>query len=161
MTPTPQIASTAGRTPELPHKHRGRRRLNGRLFLLLVVAIGVGALVIQGVHVFQVGRQSNAFLREANRAEEAGNPQEAAGFLRTYLRLVPEDTQTMSRLAALLFKYHQYGEARALFGQILLRDQNNEEARRRLVDTSLSSERYQDALYHLGFLLKSHPDEAS
>ncbi|HEV8000678.1 MAG TPA: tetratricopeptide repeat protein, partial [Planctomycetaceae bacterium] len=161
MTPIPQIASTTGRTPEPAHKHRGRRRLNGRLFLFLVVALGVGALVIQGLHVFQVGRQSSAFLREADRAEEAGNPQEAAEFLRTYLRLVPEDTQTMSRLAALLFKYHQNGEARALFGQIILRDQNNEEARRRLVDTSLSSERYQDALYHLGFLLKSHPDDAS
>src|SRR5580704_5021930 len=136
------------------------RRLNGRLFLLLIIAFAIGGLMIQGLHIFQVGRQSSAFLREAGRAEQAGDFQGAVGFLRIYLRLVPEDTKAMERLATLLFKHRQYGEARDLFGQIILRDQNNEEARRRLVDTSIRSERYQDALYHLGFLLKAHPDEA-
>jgi cellulose synthase operon protein C len=136
------------------------RRLNARLLLLLLVAVAVGGLIMQGLHAYQVGRQSSAFLREADRAEQAGNSQEAAGFLRTYLHLVPEDTQTMERLATLLFDHRQYGEARDLFGQIILRDQNNEHVRRRLVDTSIRSERYQDALYHLGFLLKSHPDDA-
>src|SRR5580704_8125396 len=136
------------------------RRLNTRLLLLLLAAVAVGGLIMQGLHAYQVGRQSSAFLREADRAEQAGSPQEAAGFLRTYLRLVPEDTQTMERLATLLFDHRQYGEARALFGQIILRDQNNEQVRRRLVETSIRSERYQDALYHLGFLLKSHPDDA-
>jgi tetratricopeptide (TPR) repeat protein len=155
----PQLAPAIARTPDRSPKIRAMRRLNSRLFLLLVVAIAVGALIIQGLHAFQVGRQSSAFLREADRAEEAGSPQEAAGFLRTYLRLVPEDTRTMERLATLLFNHRQYGEARELFGQLILRDQNNEEARRRLVDTSIRSERYQDALYHLGFLLKSHPDD--
>jgi tetratricopeptide (TPR) repeat protein len=136
------------------------RRLNGRLFLLLIIAFAIGGLMIQGLHIFQVGRQSSAFLREAGRAEQAGDFQDAVGFLRIYLRLVPEDTPAMARLATLLFNHRQYGEARDLFGQIILRDQNNEEARRRLVDTSIRSERYQDALYHLGFLLKAHPDEA-
>lgn len=139
---------------------RGKRRLNGRLLLILIGVVALGGLIIHGLHVLQVGRQSSAFLREADRAEEAGNPQEAAEFLRTYLRLAPEDTNTMARLATLLFKHRQYGEARGLFGQVILRDPENDEARRRLVDTSLRSERYQDALYHLGFLLKAHPDEA-
>ncbi|HET6329076.1 MAG TPA: tetratricopeptide repeat protein, partial [Planctomycetaceae bacterium] len=137
MNPSRQIAATAGRTPDRSGKERARRRLNGRLLLLLVGGIALGALIIHGLHVLQVGRQSSAFLREAERAEQAGNPQEAAEFLRTYLRLAPEDTHTMARLATLLFKHRQYGEARALFGQVILRDQDNEEARRRLVDTSL------------------------
>src|SRR5580704_15256513 len=136
------------------------RRLNSKLLLILVVAIAVGGLIISGLHAYQVGRQSTAFLREAERAEQAHNNQEAAGFFRTYLQMSPDDTRAMLRLANLLYEDRQFGEAHAWFGEIILRDPANEEARRRLVDTSIRAERYQDAIYQLGFLLKAHPDEA-
>jgi tetratricopeptide (TPR) repeat protein len=136
------------------------RRLNSKLLLILVVAIAVGGLIISGLHAYQVGRQSTAFLREAERAEQAHNSQEAAGFFRTYLQMSPDDTRAMLRLANLLYEDRQFGEAHAWFGEIILRDPANEEARRRLVDTSIRAERYQDAIYQLGFLLKAHPDDA-
>lgn len=136
------------------------RRLNRRLLLLLVGSISVGGLIISGLHAYQVGRQSTAFLREADRAEQSNNHQEEAAFLRTYLRMAPNDTQAMLRLANLLYKDRQFGEAHAWYGEIILRDPVNEEARRRLVDTSIRAARYQDASYHLDFLLKAHPDEA-
>ena len=89
------------------------RRLNRRLLLLLVGSISVGGLIISGLHAYQVGRQSTAFLREADRAEQSNNHQEEAAFLRTYLRMAPNDTQTMLRLANLLYKDRQFGEAHA------------------------------------------------
>jgi cellulose synthase operon protein C len=136
------------------------RRLNGKLLLLLAAGALVGGLIIQGLHAFQVGRQSTAFLREAERAEQANNSQEAAAFLRSYLQLAPDDTRTMLHLAKILHKQRQFGEAHAWFGEIILRDPANEESRRGLVDASLRAERFQDALYQLEFLLKSHPDDA-
>jgi cytochrome c-type biogenesis protein CcmH/NrfG len=135
------------------------RRLNGKLLLLLAAGAVVCGLIIQGLHAFQVSRQSTAFLREAERAEQANNPQEAAAFLRSYMQLAPDDTRTMLHLATILHKHRQYGEAHAWFGEIILRDPSNEDARRGLVDTSLRAERFQDALYQLEFLLKSHPDD--
>ena len=140
------------------------RRFNVRLFVILVVGFAVSGAVIQVLHAFQMHRQSGAFLREADRALQSGKAQEAADFFRTYLLLAPEDTQTMARLGQLLFDQRKLDESRAIFDQLVLRDQNNDDARRRLVDISLRLGRYQEAQSHLDpskFLLKSHPDDGS
>jgi tetratricopeptide (TPR) repeat protein len=136
------------------------RRLNIRLLIILVAGVAVSGAIIQGLHAFQVRRHSGAFLREADRTEQLGHRQEAIDFLRKYLLLQPEDTQVMARLAKLLFDQSHFRESQAVLNQVLQRDQNNEDARRRLVDGSIRLRRYQDALYHLDkFLLKAHPDD--
>jgi cellulose synthase operon protein C len=136
------------------------RRLNVRLLVILVVGVAVGGAVIQGLHAFQVHRYTGAFLREADRAEQSRNPQEAVEFLRRYLLLATQDTQTMARLGKLLFDQRRFYESQTILSQVVQRDQDNDDARRRLVDVSIRLGRYQDAQYQLdGFLLKSHPDE--
>jgi cellulose synthase operon protein C len=134
------------------------RRLNIRLLLILLVGIAVGGAAIQGLHAFQVSRQSGAFLREAERAEQSGKPQEAIDFLRKYVLLRTRDAETTARLGKLLFDQRRYKEAQRVFGQVLQQDPTNDAARRQLVDVSMRLGRYQDAQYHLDeFLLKSHP----
>ena len=136
------------------------RRLNVRRLVILLVAITVCGVVIQGLHAFQVHRQSGAFLREADRAEQSGKPQEAVEFLQKYLLLVSQDTKATARLGKLLLEQRRYREALQTFSQVVQRDPKDEGARRQLVDLSMRLRRYQDGQYQLDqFLLKSHPAE--
>ena len=136
------------------------RRLNVRRLVILLVAITVSGVVIQGLHAVQVHRQSGAFLREADRAEQSGKPQEAVEFLQKYLLLVSQDTKATARLGKLLFEQRRYREALQTFSQVVQRDPKDEGARRQLVDLSMRLGRYQDGQYQLEqFLLKSHPAE--
>jgi tetratricopeptide (TPR) repeat protein len=136
------------------------RRLNLRLLLVLLAGLAVAGALIQGIHAVQVRRHSRSFLREADRAEQSGNPQQAADYLRRYLLLVPVDMQVMTRLGKLQFDQRRYREAQTLLSQVVQRDEKNEDARRLLVHASLRLGRYRDAQYHLAeFLLKSHPKD--
>ena len=98
------------------------RRLNFRFLLILVLSIAIGGALIEGVHAVQVRRQSNAFLREADRAEEAGKRQETIDLLRKYLLLSPDDGQAMARLGNLLFDQRRYFESQLVLSQIIQRN---------------------------------------
>ena len=136
------------------------RRLNVRLFVILLVSVGLGAALIQGVHAIQVRRHAGAFLREADRAEKEGKRREATDDLRKYLLLNPDDTKTTLRLGNLLFDQARDHEAQTVLGQVAQREPNNDDVRRRLVEISLRQRRYQDARYQLKeYLLKSHAEE--
>jgi cellulose synthase operon protein C len=136
------------------------RRLNGKLFLILLASVTLCGALVHALHAFQVHRHSGMFLREAERAEKSGRFDESADYLRRYLLLAPDDVEALSRLAKLNFDHHQDRQAQLLYSQVIHQQPNNEEARRRLVDASIRLGAYQDAKYQLeGFLLKSHADE--
>ena len=133
-------------------------RLNFRLLIVLVLSAAAVGGGIQALHAFQVHRHSGALLREADRAEQGGQPQEAVDFLRKYLLLAPDNTEALARLGKLLFDQHRFLEAQPVLTQVVQRDPNNAAARRELVDLSIRLARYQDAKYQLEtFLLPSHP----
>ena len=48
------------------------RRLNAKLFLILLASVTVGGVLVHGLHAYQVYRHSGMFLREAERAGDAG-----------------------------------------------------------------------------------------
>lgn len=136
------------------------RRLNGKLFLILLAGVTVGGALVHGLHAYQVHRHSGMFLREAERAEQAGHFDESAENLRRYLLLSPTDADVTARLAKLLFEHRQDRQAQLLYSQVLQQQPGNDEARRHLVDASLRLGAYQDAKYHLEtFLIKSHAEE--
>ncbi len=136
------------------------RRLNGKLFLILLASVTVGGALVHGLHAYQVHRHSGMFLQAAQRAEDAGHFEESAENLRRYLLLSPGDADVTGRLAKLLFDHRQDRQAQLLYTQVVHQQPSNEEARRRLVDASLRLGAYQDAKYHLdNYLLKSHKEE--
>jgi cellulose synthase operon protein C len=136
------------------------RRLNGKLFLILLAGVTVGGALVHGLHAYQVHRHSGMFLIAADRAEQAGHFEESADNLRRYLLLSPADVDVTARLANLLFQHRQDRQSQILYTQVLQQQPKNEEARRRLVDSSLRLGAYQDAKYHIEtFLLKSHPQD--
>jgi tetratricopeptide (TPR) repeat protein len=145
------------------------RRLNVRLLLVIVAILVVGGGAVQAIHVFQVRRHTGAFLREADRAEQAGDTKAAADYLKRYLLLVPEDADALVRLARLYRDDKRLGEALALYTKALSLRSDGEsqralvdESRRALVDLSMHPRvgRYQDAQAQLEkFLLPAHPDD--
>jgi cellulose synthase operon protein C len=136
------------------------RRLNGKLFLILLASVTVGGALVHGLHAYQVHRHSGMFLQAAQRAQDAGHFEESAENLRRFLLLSPGDADVTGRLAKLLFDHRQDRQAQLLYTQVVHQQPSNDEARRRLVDASLRLGAYQDAKYHLdNFLLKSHKEE--
>ena len=136
------------------------RRLNGKLFLILLASATVGGALVHGLHAYQVHRHSGMFLSAAERAEKSGHFEESAENLHRYLLLSPADTDVTARLANLLFTHRQDRQAQILYSQVVHQQPGNDEARRRLVDASLRLGAYQDAKYHLeAFLIKSHAEE--
>ena len=67
------------------------RRLNGKLFLILLASVTLCGALVHALHAFQVHRHSGMFLREAERAEKSGRFDESADYLRRYLLLAPDD----------------------------------------------------------------------
>jgi cellulose synthase operon protein C len=136
------------------------RRLNAKLFLILLTSVTVGGALVHGLHAYQVHRHSGMFLRESERAEKAGHFEESAENLRRYLLLSPADMDVTARLADLLFEHHQDRQAQLLYSQVVQQQPGNDKARRRLVDISLRLGAYQDAKYHLeNYLIRTHADE--
>jgi cellulose synthase operon protein C len=136
------------------------RRLNLRLLLILSGGLAVVAALIHGLHFVQVRRHARAYLREADRAEQSRNPQQAADYMRRYLLLVPADTQVMTRLGKFQFDQQRFDEAQTILSQVVQREGTNEDARRFLVDAYLRLGRYVDAEYHLAeFLVRRHPQD--
>src|SRR5436190_15212540 len=77
------------------------RKINGKLFLALLV----GAVVLTGtvfvVHYFQYQRIARALLWQASRAEEQGQLARQARYLQRYLEFNPRDTDEKANLARL------------------------------------------------------------
>jgi tetratricopeptide (TPR) repeat protein len=74
------------------------RKFNTKLFLILVAGAAVAAAALFGVHYLQYQRIARALLYQANRAEEQGQTERMAGYLKAYLEFAPHDTAARARL---------------------------------------------------------------
>jgi tetratricopeptide (TPR) repeat protein len=74
------------------------RKFNAKLFLILVAAVAVAAAALFGVHYLQYQRIARALLYQANRAEEQGQTERMASYLKAYLEFAPHDTAARARL---------------------------------------------------------------
>src|SRR5438093_1388587 len=74
------------------------RKFNVKLFLILVAGAAVAAGVLFGVHYLQYQRIARALLFQAQRAEEQGQTERMATYLKRYLEFAPHDTAAKARL---------------------------------------------------------------
>jgi tetratricopeptide (TPR) repeat protein len=140
-----------------------KRRLNYRFLVVSVavlVAFGVGTHLLHG---YQVRRNASAFLREADRAEEAGDTDKAADYLARYLGLRFDDVDAHARYALLLEKtaksYGAHAQALLTLDHVLRRDPSRADVRRRAAYVAMRLNRPTDARAHLDVLLKGAPDD--
>ncbi len=119
------------------------RKINGKLFLGLLLGTLTLTGTVFGVHAFQYERIAQALLWQARRAEEQGQVERMTRYLSRYLEFNPRDDGERARLAVAwageAFANAPRVRSRAvrLLDEVLTRDSNRPELRRLLVKTAL------------------------
>jgi tetratricopeptide (TPR) repeat protein len=130
---------------------------NFRLALGLLAVLLVAGAAVHAVHGYQVRRHARALLERADRAEEAGQNEQAAALLQRYLELAPDDTPALLRYGAALEKLPATPDNRwlavAAYRQVLARSPSNADVRGRLADRLMELEEYAEARGQLEILL--------
>jgi tetratricopeptide (TPR) repeat protein len=119
------------------------RKINGKLFLILLVGAVVLTGAVIGIHLIQYQRIAQALLWQARHAEEQHQVERTAQFLSRYLEFSPRDDVEKAHLASLwagdAFAQSPRARYRAvrLLDEVLVRDTQRPELRRLLVKTAL------------------------
>ena len=124
-----------------------------------------------GVSLYEVQTRRNAskLLAQADIAEKQKNVSRAATILDRYLRYRPEDTDALARYGLLQADHAlaapgasgQADQAALLvLEQVLGRDEDRDDVRRRAIDLSLRLRRFPNAKVHVDVLKPKHPEDA-
>ena len=110
-------------------------KLNLR-FLICIVVVGLLLTAVWfGVNRWQIRRHAADLLNLADQAKALQRPDRAAHFLSLYVGMVPNDTQARARYGLLLERLADSPGARygvlAVFEQVLIRDPERQDLRRR------------------------------
>src|SRR5262245_39447120 len=149
-----------------------REKLNLRFLAWLVGVCAVVVAAYYGLHRFQVRNHAASLLAQADVAEENHRLDRAARFVGLYLGLVPGDTEARARYGMLLDRLANSPRARegayvewemlgppvnsprasagamAVFEQVLIREPDRHDIRRRLAVLNNWAGRYDVALQH-------------
>jgi tetratricopeptide (TPR) repeat protein len=141
-----------------------QERLSIRAFIWLVAVVTVLAVGVFFVHRFQV-RSHAAELRDlAGAAKSQGRPDRAARLLNLYLTFSPADLEARAEYGSLLETMSDSPRARQAaietYEEVLLRDPDNKDVRKRLVRLQIAAGLFSKALPHLGTLRKEFPKDA-
>jgi tetratricopeptide (TPR) repeat protein len=142
--------------------------MNKRVNVKAIVILTGGAVLLSaGVHFahsFQVKRNAQGLSEQAALLEQEGKLGEATGYLGQYLGMVPDDTDALARLGLLLDQLAKSPRARMrpffLLEQVLRRDGQRQEIRRKVARIATEIGRFADAKTHLDLLLQANPQDA-
>jgi tetratricopeptide (TPR) repeat protein len=136
--------------------------------LVGLVALGVG---VHFLHAFQVSRSQALLLRQAEQAEGKEDPgktdyRQAARYLQRYLGYRPSDTDTLARLGKDLDEAAKQSNSDKdklatykVLDQVVLRDPERSEARRRAAELAIYFGEYAHAKNLIEPLAKKHPND--
>ncbi len=138
------------------------------ILLLSTLTILVGSFFL---YRFQKQRNAEGLLTRAQAKAEAEEYGEAAGFLRRYLAIRPDDNEQLAQLALTLQKHvrallktgNQDGRtlqmAYATTEEAVRKNPDNLELRREAVDFAMMYRRFEDAIMHINALMESGDDD--
>jgi tetratricopeptide (TPR) repeat protein len=134
------------------------RKMNGKLFLALLIGAAVLSGGLVAVHAYQYQRVARALLWQARKAEQDGQIARMAQYLQRYLEFNPRDHAEKATLAKAWTGETFAGSARARRGAVLMLDEvltyeDNPDLRRLLVKTAVEMGDYKRARDHLARLL--------
>jgi tetratricopeptide (TPR) repeat protein len=140
-----------------------RRRIQAKPLAALLVLVGLIGVGVHFLHGFQVNANADSLLTRADEVEES-EPAKAAGFLRQYIGLVPDDLEARQRYAFLLDEIATTPRAKfnafLALEQVLQKDSSRDKVRRASLQAALAVGRYSDARDHLLYLLAESPKDA-
>lgn len=140
------------------------RQINTKFLLLLVGGAAVATATLFGIHRLQAGSIAQALLWQADQAEKAGKPDQAARFLGRYLEFARDDVAERSRLGLLLadpklaVTPRAISRARFVLEQVLVKDPQQHDVRQALVRLALLARRLDAAREHLVALEQARPE---
>ena len=133
-----------------------------RLVILIAIVV-VASLSIYFLQRSQVTRMAKSVLEEAQEAEKGGDYEAAIQKYQEHLMVVPDDDVTKEKLADVLLKggkdFARQAQAAQLYGEILTRNPQRSDIRRRLAELSIERAQFKEARPNLEILLKN--DELS
>jgi cellulose synthase operon protein C len=135
------------------------RTLNVRFLAWLVASLMLLAGGVFSVHAFQVRRNSGVLKQQAEQAEAEKRFDDAARYYVLYLGYEPSDRAARLALARALGSkanktLKDQKKVFEIYEAVLREEPENPELRRKAVDIALGMRRFNDALEHLGALLK-------
>ncbi len=139
------------------------KQLNYRLVLSLLGGLLVFCTVVHFVHGYQVDRHAGSLRTQAEQAEKAGQTDKAIKLLERYLTFTPGDTESLEHCGRLLDKQAHSPSARwrvvTVFEQVLDRQPERADLRRRVVELQMGLEAYKEANRHLDILIAATPND--
>jgi cellulose synthase operon protein C len=135
------------------------RRLNIKLLVGLICGLLVTTVSVALIHGYQINRNAESLLREAAKAEKAGDLREAVKLYSQYLRHRPKEIETLGKMANLAADLAEKPDAvredflhafKALEAASKHKDLTS--VRRRNVDFLMRLQRYIDAMDYLNDL---------
>ncbi|MFL5341985.1 MAG: tetratricopeptide repeat protein [Gemmataceae bacterium] len=134
----------------------------------LVRLVVIGAVLAAGVYLLhrrQAGRQADAYLRQADAAEQQGQLTRAVGFLRRFLVLRSNQPNEMARLALLTEQTAKTREDldKAFYEleRVLREDPARDDVRRRDIAVAMLLGRFGESQSHIDFLIAKHPEDGA
>ncbi len=140
---------------------------NWRFLIPLTAAVVVAAVLVHFTHRWQVGRQTGAFLREADAAHERKDADREIAYLQRYLRVRPDDLDARERLGRRRCEASA-SPKRLLEGyltlqDVLRQDGGRDDLRRYAATLAMRPQLglYAEAQADLDILMKGRPDDAA
>src|SRR5262249_15936022 len=141
-----------------------RISLNVRFLVWSLLALLVAGALVHLLYAVQWQRNSAALLAMANSAEAEGNKERCVRFLGQYVVRMPSDTQAMARFGFMLDEPEQMPfvrrRARRAYEEVLIRDQDRTDVRRRLALLEVALGDTNSAEPLLRMLLTDNPGDA-
>jgi tetratricopeptide (TPR) repeat protein len=133
------------------------RSINVRFLCWLIAAGVILAVAVFSVHAYQMSRNANVFKRQAEEAEKENHFDVAARYYRLYMNYRPGDTEARRAWGQALDRKEnksrlELQQIATIFEEVL-RHQEDNDLRRRLVDIYLNLRRFADVMSHLKVLL--------
>jgi cellulose synthase operon protein C len=135
------------------------KRLNVKLAVWLVVITLVSVVGVHFLHGYQLGRNAEFLLRQAEKARDEGQVKEAIKQYNQYLKY-RDDREGYSALAALVVSTSKEADATwrdklqtfTILQEAIRRHPDLNDVRRSLIDYTISLRRFNDALEHIEYL---------
>src|SRR5262245_61155448 len=134
------------------------RKINTRLFVVLVITVVLFAGAVFGLHRLQAGNIADALLWQASQAEKDGKFDRAAKYLGRYLEFAREDIDTRAHLGMILSDSQvatspqRRARARFVIDQVLAKEPDRHDLRKRAAEILIAGRSFDAAKEHLNYL---------
>jgi tetratricopeptide (TPR) repeat protein len=141
----------------------GRKRVNLKAVLILLVASGALTGTVWLVHAIQLERNAREVYEQALQAEREGQPEREQEYLKAYIALVPTNTDARAKYVLLLKKQAKtLGEHKRAYwamANLLLSAPARQDVRREFVTLGMQLGQYSEAKEQLAMLREDDPGD--